>query len=180
MKSKVVAGIVIAVIVIAVVGGFLYTDSGALFGKSGTMKVGVADTPAVPVGVTGVFMTFDKISVHSNTSGWVNYSISKVTVNILNVTVKNPSFIGNLSLKAGRYTQIRLYLTNVSVVLFGVNTTFTLKTGFAIVNHPFVINSTGTLNMVVDFELYSSLNVTSHVFTPVVGSVTTSSSTSVS
>lgn len=180
MKSNVVAGIVIAVIVIAVIGGFLYTDSGVLFAKKGTMRVGVADSPAVPTGVTGVFMTFDKISVHSNVSGWMNYNISKITVNILNVSVSNPSFIGNLSLKAGTYTQIRLYLTNVSVVFLGVSINFTMTTNFAFVNHPFTINSTGTLSLVVDFDLHSSLNVNSHIFTPYVGSVTTSSSTSVS
>lgn len=180
MKLKIAAGIVIAIIVIAVIGGFLYTDSGAVFAKKGTVKVGVADNPAVPLGVTGVFMTFDAISVHSNTSGWVNYSISKTTINILNFSVTNPAFIGNLSLKAGEYTQMRLYLTNVSVVFFGISINFNLSTNFAFVNHPFVINSTGSLNFVVDFDIHSSLSMNSKMFTPSVGSVTTSSSTSTS
>lgn len=178
MKSKIVAGIVVIVIVIAVVGGFLYADSSSLFAKKGSMQVGVADIPAVQTGVSGVFMTFNKISLHNNVSGWVNYSISEITVNILNVSMTNPSIIGNLSLKAGTYTSMRLYLNNVSVVFLGISINFTIAAHFAIVNHPFVVKSSGTLNVVVDFNLTSSLNMNAKMFTPYVGTVSTTTTAS--
>lgn len=175
MKGKTIAAVVVVVLVVASVGGIVYANESGLLGSSGKMNIGVADAPAVS-SVSGVYISFNKISLHSNASGWVNYSVNSQVMNILNVNVSNPNFIANLSLKTGTYTTIRLYLNNVSVVVLGKSVNFTLKAPFAFINHPFKVNATGQLNLVIDFNLNSDLNLNSNVFTPYVGFTVSSKS----
>ena len=116
------------------------------------------------------------ITLHGNATGWTNISTTK-TVDILNVTSANAILLGSMSLKAQKYTQMRLELTKVTVVLFGVNVTATLSgNGFAVINQPFTVSAHGTTDMVIDFDLSSSLHITglSITFTPNIGSVTIS------
>jgi hypothetical protein len=64
---------------------------------------------------------------------------------------------------------IRLYITNVTVVIAGISVNFTLQAPFAFVNHPFTVSSNQTTNVVIDFHLSQDLNLSSKVFTPSVG-----------
>ena len=168
MKRKYAVVAAVIVIVAALVGTYYYLG----YEGNGTVNVSVADTSIA--GVSAVNLTFSEIAIHSNATGWTNISTTK-TIDILNVTSANAILLGSMSLKAQKYTQIRLELTKVTVVLFGVNVTATLsRNGFAVINQPFTVSAHGTTDMVIDFDLRTSVQImgpTSITFTPNIGSV---------
>ena len=176
MKSKKIIAAVIIVILIA--GGLLYYEFG--YNTGGKLNVSVADL-AGP-GVSAVFITFTGVDVHStggnNSSGWHNYNLTATTINIFNVNMTNPSFLSSLSLSAGNYSQIRLNITEVVATIGGVNLTMKMASQYALVIHPFTISSHTTTNMVIDFKLNTASMMTSGQFTPVIGAVQVSSTSS--
>ena len=167
MTSKAVIGIVIVVILAAGIGGFLYYRNTA---QDGHMAVSVADAPVLS-GVTGVYISFNAVELHSNTSGWTNYTVSSTTINILGLTATNASLLTNITLHSGTYTTIRLFINSVTVEVLGVNVTFTLASKFAFINHPFTVSAHSTTGIVIDFNLNKDLNLNSKIFTPSVGFV---------
>lgn len=160
--------VVIVAMIILIAGGayfgYSYFESSQ---NSGHMAISVADAP-VP-GVSGVFITFTNVSIHSNTSGWVNYSVSSHTINILNLTTTNASLLTNVTLHAATYTMIRLYIKNVTVDLLGAKVNFTLNAPFVFINHPFRVTAHSNQEIMIDFNLNQDLNINSDVFTPNVG-----------
>ena len=91
-------GAVIIVLIILIAGGayfgYTYYENSH---NTGHMAISVADAP-MP-GVSGVYITFSAVGIHSNTSGWVNYSVSTHTVDILNLTATNAkweTFLSNM------------------------------------------------------------------------------------
>lgn len=167
MTSKAVIGIVIVVILAAGIGGFLYYRNTA---QDGHMAVSVADAPVLS-GVTGVYISFNAVELHSNTSGWTNYTVPSTTINILGLTATNASLLTNITLHSGTYTTIRLFINSVTVEVLGVNVTFTLASKFAFINHPFTVSAHSTTGIVIDFNLNKDLNLNSKIFTPSVGFV---------
>ena len=149
MTSKAVIGIVIVVILAAGIGGFLYYRNTA---QDGHMAVSVADAPVLS-GVTGVYISFNAVELHSNTSGWTNYTVPSTTINILGLTATNASLLTNITLHSGTYTTIRLFINSVTVEVLGVNVTFTLASKFAFINHPFTVSAHSTTGIVIDFNL---------------------------
>ncbi len=168
MKSAQVA--VVAVIIIAgALGGYYYYNNYAQTTQgTGSMAISVADSPILS-SVSAVNITFSTVALHSNTSGWSNYTLSKKTVDIYGLTTTNASLLSNISLHNGTYTMIRLYVTNVTVTIAGISYNFTLQAPFAFINHPFTISNNKTTNVVIDFHLSQDLNLNSKVFTPNVG-----------
>lgn len=169
MKGKYIAAIVAVVVIAGGLAGLVYYQSSQAAANDGHVAMKVADAPNL--GASAVFMTFSSVSLHSNVSGWTNYSVKSTTINILDVTNANASLLSNITLKAGTYTMIRLYITNVSVDILGVTVNFTLHSPFAFANHPFKVSAKGNLNVIVDFNLSSDLNLNAKVFTPNVGVV---------
>ncbi|MHB1708549.1 MAG: DUF4382 domain-containing protein [Thermoplasmataceae archaeon] len=168
MKRKYAVVASVIVIVAALVGTYYYLG----YEGNGTVNVSVADTSIA--GVSAVNLTFSEIAVHGNVTGWTNISTTK-TIDILNVTAANAILLGSMSLKAQKYTQIRLELTKVTVVLFGVSMNANLSgNNFAVITQPFTVSAHGTTDVVIDFNLSSSLHISglaSVTFTPHIGSV---------
>jgi len=174
--SRKVTLTIVAVIVVVIASVGLY----ALIGShnDGTLRLSAADAP-VASGVTAVYITFSAVSLHksssgnssNNTSGWNNYTMSSTTINIYGVTINNSSFIGNISIPAGNYQMIRVYITAVSVMINGVNISFNLSSHFGFLNHPFKVTAGSTTNLIFEFNLNQCLNITSKIFTPYIGVV---------
>ena len=169
MKSAQIA--VAAIIIIAgALGGYYYFND--VYAKNtqetGNMAISVADAPILST-VAAVNITFSNVALHSNSTGWTNYTVSKQNVDILGLTTTNASLLSNISLKTGTYTMIRLYITNVTVVIAGISYNFSLKAPFAFVNHPFIVSNNQTTKIVIDFNLSQDLNLNAKVFTPSVG-----------
>ncbi len=169
MVSKTtLAAIVVVVVVIVGVGAYAaFTTYG-----HGTLSLSAADVP-VNSNVTAVYITFSGISLHSTSSGWTNYTIPTKTVNIYGVTLNNSSFLGSLSIPAGNYTMIRVYVSAVSVDVAGTNESFTLASQSAFLNHPFTVKGLSTTHLTFEFNLNQCLNLNSKVFTPYIGMVVT-------
>ena len=164
---KVIWVVIVAMIILIAGGayfGYSYFENSQ---SSGHMAISVADAPVS--GVTGVFITFTSASIHSNASGWVNYTVSTHTINIFNLTTTNASLLTNITLHAATYTMIRLYIKNVTVDLLGAKVNFTLNAPFVFINHPFKVTAHSNQEVMIDFNLNQDLNVNSDVFTPYVG-----------
>ena len=169
MKGKYIAAIVAVIMIAGGLAGLVYYQASQAASADGHVAMKVADAPNGSV--SGVFITFSDVSLHNNASGWTNYSVKSTTVNILGLTASNASLLTNITLSAGTYTMIRLYITNVTVNMLGINATFTLHAPFAFINHPFKVSAHGNLNVIIEFNLTQDLNLTSKVFTPNVGVV---------
>ena len=166
MVSKTILAVVVVVVVVAV---GLGAYSALTYGH-GTLTLSAADLP-VNSNVTAVYITFSAISLHSTSTGWTNYTIPTKTVNIYGVTLNNSSFLGSLSIPAGNYTMIRVYVSAVSVNASGTNETFTLASQSAFLNHPFTVSAFSTTHLTFEFNLNQCLNLSSKVFTPYIGIV---------
>ncbi len=167
MVSKLTLTVVVVVAVILIgVGGY----SAYSFLNHGTLNISAADVP-INSNVTGVYITFTSFSLHSNSSGWTNYTIPSKTVNIFGVSLNNSSFLGSLSIPTGKYTMIRVQVSAVSVDIAGTNETFTLASHDAFLNHPFTISAHTTTHLTLEFNLSQDLNLSSKIFTPYIGVV---------
>ncbi len=165
MKAISIAAIVVIIIVAA--GGYFGYSYYKSSQDTGNMAISIADAPIS--GVSGVYITFSAVSLHSNSSGWVNYTVSTHTIDILNLTATNASLLTNITLHAATYTMIRLYITNVTVDILGVNFNFSLNAPFAFINHPFKISAHSSQDVLIDFNLNQDLNLNAKIFTPNVG-----------
>jgi flagellar basal body-associated protein FliL len=178
MKSNKLISVIIIIIIVAVVaGGGYYAYH---YETTGTLKVSAADTPTGLSGVMDVNVTFSSIALHSakassNSTGWTNYSLNDKTVNIMNLTASNAAFLSNLSVHAGSYNMMKVYLKNVSVYVkagfFGLTSstsmTLNLTNSFALVVFvtPMVVSAHSTTSMVTDFNLSNNIHMTSREFT---------------
>ena len=78
MEKKYIAAIVAVIIIAAGLTGLVYYQASQAAANDGHVAMKVADSPNL--GVSGVFMTFSKVSLHSNVSGWTNYSVKSQTI----------------------------------------------------------------------------------------------------
>ncbi|MDA8143508.1 MAG: DUF4382 domain-containing protein [Thermoplasmatales archaeon] len=168
--------LIAAIVAFALVGaGMYYLYGGNLPGsQTGTLQISAAD--AGISGVNAVYITFSNVSAHSNTSGWQNITLKPVTINILGVTMSNPTFLNNITLKAGKYTQFRFYITSVHAVISGINTTIPMNAQFAFLTHPINITAGSTVHLVIEFNLTTDLQITpgQYMFTPKIGTISVS------
>lgn len=178
VNKLLIIGAILAVAILGVASAFyvLRPASG-----EGTLAMKVHDAPCA--NCSHVFVTFASVSVHaSNTSGsgWTTLNVSGSTVDL--EALNGSAFaklIGVASLPAGHYEQVRLAVTNVTVVL-GDGTSIVASipaSSSADVNGAFNITSGATTTISIDVDLASSLHVVtagpivSATFTPNIGSV---------
>ncbi len=156
--------IALIVVVLILVPSYIYISNY----NDGVIKFSAADSP-ITEGISGVYITFSQIEMHSNNSGWLDFSIPQTTINIFNFTINNPAFIASLNIPSGRYTMMRVYIKSVSVDLMGNNITLNLSSHWGFVNHPLVILAHSTSNVVLEFNLNECININSKIFTPYIG-----------
>ena len=87
--------------------------------QTGVVEVRAMDAP--PTGVSSIVVTTSNIEVHkadASEESWVSLIKEEKTFDL--VTIQGAEmFLGQKELEAGQYTQIRLDVTNVKVVLEG-------------------------------------------------------------
>jgi hypothetical protein len=140
----------------------------------GTLAVSMTDAPAC--GFDAVNVTVNKVRVHTSSSasdtdaGWTDITLSPAKkINLLNLTNGSLESLGQTSLAAGHYTQLRLVLdantgTGLanSVIRTGTTTETTLETpsatqsGIKLVNE-FDIVAGQKLDLVLDFDACKSV-----------------------
>ena len=171
MKSNKLMSVIVIVIIVAVVaGGGYYAYH---YETTGKLKVSAADAPLNLTGVLDVNVTFSAIALHSdkassNSTGWTNYSLHDKTVNIMNLNASNAAFLSNLSVYAGSYNMMKIYIKNVSIDMLNIGSiTLHLSHAFALVIfvHPLTVAAHTTTSMVTDFNLSSDMHLSSKTFT---------------
>lgn len=156
---------VLVFVVLAIVPATLaYVNSSP---NDGTVSIYVHDKPTASA--SAVYITFSSVSLHSNKTGWNNYTVPTTTINIQGLSTTNESLLKSITLLADHYTMIRLYIQNVSVIIGGVNYAFKLSAPFAFINKPFTVQQFSTTTISIDFNLDECLNLHAHMFTPHIG-----------
>jgi hypothetical protein len=165
MKSNKLMSVIVIVIIVAVVaGGGYYAYH---YETTGTVKVSAADAPPTIPGVLDVNVTFSAIALHSvnassNSTGWTNYSLHDKTIDILKFNTSNAAFLSNLSIHAGSYNMMKIYIKNVSVDIVNVvNANFNLAHAFVLVVFvpPVTVSAHATTSIVTDFNLANNINI---------------------
>jgi uncharacterized protein DUF4382 len=180
MQSKFWIALALAVgLTVAVVAGTMYYLP-QISGK-GTLVAEVHDAPCPDC--SHVWVTFSSVSVHASNGsggGWTTINANGSTVDLLALNgTALAKVIGVATLSAGQYEQVRLAVTNVSVMLANGTTVaaFVPNASSADVNGAFNISSGGTTTISIDVDLGSSLHVVwtglgvKATFTPNIGSV---------
>ena len=157
---------IVAIVVIAAVGLFVYEEVNSSGAK---IEFVVADTPMA--NVSAVYITFSSVEIHGNSTGWNNYSIGSKTVNILGLTASNASLLSTVTLKPQVYTMFRIFITNVTVTVDGVNATMHLPIDYGFLNHAVDIKANSTGKILFEFNLSSDMNMVSMTFQPNIGIV---------
>ncbi|WP_426341440.1 DUF4382 domain-containing protein [Pseudoduganella sp. S-14] len=140
----------------------------------GTLGVSITDAPAC--GFDAVNVTVNKVRVNTSAtasdtdSGWTDITLSPgKKINLLNLTNGTLDALGQTSLAAGRYNQVRLVLdpntgnaTANSVVLSGTTTEISLDTPSAIqsgikMNADFTVEAGQRYDLVMDFDACKSI-----------------------
>ena len=181
MEARSSAFVVIFAALAVVVAGGLYLGVAHVSGD-GRLAVAVHDAPCP--GCAHVYVTFTSVSVHASghnsSTGWTTLNVSGTTVDLeaLNGSAL-AKVIGVTSLPAGHYEQIRLAVTNVSVVLANGTTIYASipAASSGTVDGSFTISSGVMTTISIDVDLQSSLHVVeagpmmTATFTPHIGSV---------
>jgi len=79
--------------------------------ETGTLELYLSDAPIDAANVTGVYITINEIQYHRD-SNWTTCEefVGNQTYNLLELTGENITLLGNFTLPAGNYTQIRFIL----------------------------------------------------------------------
>ena len=140
----------------------------------GTLGVSITDAPAC--GFDAVNVTVNKVRVNTSAtasdtdSGWTDITLSPgKKINLLNLTNGTLDALGQTSLAAGRYNQVRLVLdpntgnaTANSVVLSGTTAEISLDTPSAVqsgikMNADFTVEAGQRYDLVMDFDACKSI-----------------------
>lgn len=82
---------------------------GASTSGNGTLAVALTDAPSPDV--TGIVVTIDSVTAHSDEAGWVTVAHGPITVDLL--TLQDVSMkLGEISLPAGTVSEVRLILAD--------------------------------------------------------------------
>ncbi len=203
MKSTAFAVSVLALLIaVAGVAGYAVVAHGSLpfapapasAGGMGTLSVFVTST-SPDNGTTGnetaanatssnvtwshVYVTFTVVQAmqanDSNNSGWHNVSVSN-TVDLMSVKTVS-ALLGSAQLPAGQYTQLRIVVEKAwGVTSSGKTYDFTVPSGDLRTDDPFTVTVGQTASLTLDVILSHSIVWTAmgYLFTPVIGSVSTS------
>jgi len=110
MARVIVAAVAISVVALAVLGVIYGIPTEQPLG-TGTLKLYLSDAPLDAENITGVYITINEIQYHRD-GQWITCEgfESPQKYNLLELTGGNSALLGELTLPAGNYTQIRFML----------------------------------------------------------------------
>ncbi|HHT9145881.1 MAG TPA: DUF4382 domain-containing protein [Candidatus Wunengus sp. YC61] len=178
MTNKTI-GIIVAVLAIVALGaGTMYLFNWQMPLQSynpktqGKVVFGVTDVAEDMSGVSSVFVTVNKVEIHSATKGWVTASNETKQYDLLALKQSGAvSLLANANVDVGTYDQMRLMISKVTVVKNGVSQDAKLPSGELKIISDIVVNADKTLTVVFDFMADKSLHITGNgkfIFTPVI------------
>ncbi len=134
--------------------------------NTGMISMRVTDAePVLPLGAERVLITFDEVSVHKTGGGWISLPLaqSPYTIDLLQFSDgKTTELVPPVSLISGKYTQIRIGVTEAFITINGVDypveiPSENLKTDK---EFDFEVIGGGAVDLMVDFDLSQSIVVT--------------------
>ena len=135
-------------------------------GPPGTINVYISDAkPVLPDGATNLFVTFEQLSVQKSGGGWVSLPLvtNPYTMDLLQFSDgKSTELAPPTRLSDGKYTQIRLQISNASIRFSNGKESqveipsSNLKTDK---NFDFNVQYPSAVNIVIDFDLSQSVVV---------------------
>ena len=173
MKKFLVIGIVAALLAALAV-------SCASTQGTGTLSLYLTDAPLDAANVTGVYITINQIQYHLN-GQWITAPgfVGPQTYNLLELTGGNSTWLGDLTLPSGNYTQIRFMLDIPELgshpsnpecyIQFADNSTQPLfvpsgnQTGYKAIGQ-FTVPVDGTVVVTADFNVEEAVVVTDHSY----------------
>ncbi len=185
MEIKPFFSVLIILAVLAVLGVVFYgTPEQAL--ATGTLKLYLSDAPIDTQNVTGVYITVNEIQYHLD-GQWITCEEFEgpKTYDLLELTGGKSALLGELTLPAGNYTQIRFMLdipekgsqtANPGCYIeFADNSTEPLfapsgeKTGYKAIGH-FEVPVNGTVEVTADFDVRKAVVVagSSYILKPTI------------
>ena len=169
MARVIVAAVAIIVVAVLAVLGVIYGTSEQAPLGTGTLKLYLSDAPLDAENVTGVYITINEIQYHLGRQ-WITCEefVGPQTYNLLELTGGNSTLLGELTLPAGNYTQIRFMLdipekdssptSSGCYIEFADNSTEPLfvpsgnETGYKAIGH-FEVTVNGTVEVTADFDV---------------------------
>lgn len=144
---------------------FSCSDSTSTETGQGQIKITMVDAPAV---YDEINIVVTRVEVHKSgsdsTSGWFIINNNTATYDLLTLRNGASVILGNNSLDAGTYTQIRLITgTGCNIVVDGVVYPLEIPSGEQSglkLNHAFVIESGNLYELVLDFDAEHSIVLT--------------------
>jgi len=168
MKKFLLMGIILATLAASGVG------CGQAQG-TGTLKLYLSDAPIGTENVTGVYITIEEIQYNLD-GKWITCEgfVGPQTYNLLELSEGNSTLLGDLTLPAGNYTQIRLMLDIPEMgsspanpgchIEFADNSTRPLfvpsggETGYKAIGQ-FEVPVNGTVEVTADFDVHEAVVV---------------------
>jgi hypothetical protein len=141
-------------------------DSGGS-GTSGTLSVAITDAkPKLPEGTEHVYITFDEVQVHKAGGDWVSLPVvapAPHRIDLLQFSDgKTTQLVPPVKLTSGKYTQIRIVVSEASLVIDGNTYPVEVPSGKLKTDQEFnfEVLGGGAVDLTVDFDLYKSIVVT--------------------
>jgi hypothetical protein len=140
---------------------------------TGILKLYLSDAPLDAENVTGVYITINEIQYHLD-GQWITCEefVGNQTYNLLELTGGNSALLGELTLPAGHYTQIRFMLdipekgsaptSPGCYIEFADNSTEPLfapsggETGYKAIGN-FEVSINGTVEVTADFDVHKAV-----------------------
>jgi hypothetical protein len=124
----------------------------------GTVKLYVTDPPRYSETVTHIYITFDKIEICAagGNESWVKLSGNTTTIDLLQL-VNSTESLGNFSIPAGNYSQIRLMTPAATAVVGNETIPLTIpsgsQTGLKVhFGSPMVLDPGGSVSITLDIS----------------------------
>ena len=91
------------------------------------------------------------------TAGWTTVTNQSKTFDLIKIKGVE-ELLGQVNLSAGRYTQIRLYISNASLYLSGVKQSLKVPSNTLKLIQPFTIGTNSTTTLLLDFDAEKSVH----------------------
>jgi hypothetical protein len=123
----------------------------------GTIRLLITDPPHYSDNVTSINITFTEIALHqvnSTSEAWIVLTNDSTTINLFDIINVTES-LGNFSVPAGNYTQIRFMASNASAMINGGIVNLTIpsgeQTGLKVhFQGPFELKAGSTVTITID------------------------------
>ena len=142
LNGKILSGVVIAVLAIALIGTYFYTQSvhsgttsvvnstntQSSNGQSGTLALLMTDPPTIPAGVSAVYINYSDVQVHisnaGNQTGWTDMQ-SSGDINLLSI-VNSSQTIATANITAGVFNALKFNISSAVITFQSQNYTTNL------------------------------------------------------